>query len=299
MKSTSQGTVRCRIRSAMKKTAPLRTPISSRSRPCVVGGDLVAELGDPRGSVSASIRISPTAALELGLAHSTPLRVTPGASTIPGTATTSSPAHDERPGLALGPRDLRVDEHVLELLPAARRAGRPGASSAPRGLRARTRSSRGPSGRGRERDRVCSSETRSYSRTALRPLAEVERASCRRSSRAASSSSFGGRVPRRGGAGSARRAGWSRRRSGRSSSRIRPRSVSGFEESLRNVEAFGAAVGLGLLAPEREQRADDAVLAPRLDPPGASRSRRAGRGRSRPGRRRCGRSRAADPVASE
>ena len=33
MKSTSQGTVSCRIRSAMNSTAPFSTPIITRSRP--------------------------------------------------------------------------------------------------------------------------------------------------------------------------------------------------------------------------------------------------------------------------
>ena len=50
------------------------------------------------------------------------------------------------------------------------------------------------------------------------------------------------------------------------SSRMRPRFVSGFELSRRGVSPSACAVGLGLLAPERQQRTDDAVLAPRLDP---------------------------------
>ena len=44
MKSTSQSTSRWRIRSERKKTAPLSTPIRSRSRPGVVARDLAGQL---------------------------------------------------------------------------------------------------------------------------------------------------------------------------------------------------------------------------------------------------------------
>ena len=56
-----------------------------------------------------------------------------------------------------------------------------------------------------------------------------------------------------------------------------------------------AAVGLGLLAPDTEQRPHDAVLAPHLDAARRRRSSRAGRGSSRPGRRACAPSRGGAP----
>ena len=59
------------------------------------------------------------------------------------------------------------------------------------------------------------------------------------------------------------------------------------------LDAALAAERLGLLAPERQQRPDDAVLAPGLDPRRVAARRRAGRGSSRPGRSRCGPSRGA------
>ena len=80
-----------------------------------------------------------------------------------------------------------------------------------------------------------------------------------------------------------------RRSSGRISSRISPRTVSRFDESSRNGEAVLLAVASRVGAPDAEQRADDAVLALRLDALRAFRSSRAGRGSSRPGPRACGR----------
>ena len=59
------------------------------------------------------------------------------------------------------------------------------------------------------------------------------------------------------------------------------------------LEAFGATVRLGLLAPDRQQRADDAVFALRLDPR-ERRARRGGRAPSPPDPRPCGRSPASD-----
>ena len=47
MKSNSTGRSIARARSLMNMNAPLSTPTSSGARPCVVGGDLLAELGDP------------------------------------------------------------------------------------------------------------------------------------------------------------------------------------------------------------------------------------------------------------
>ena len=84
----------------------------------VVLGDLVAELGDARGErrPGRSGPRRPPRSSSVWLTRAPPSH--PGASTSPGTATTSSPADDERPGLAFGARDLRVDEHVLHLLAA-------------------------------------------------------------------------------------------------------------------------------------------------------------------------------------
>ena len=47
MKSNSTGRAMWRERSLMNMNAPFSTPTSSGGRPCVVGGDLLAELGDP------------------------------------------------------------------------------------------------------------------------------------------------------------------------------------------------------------------------------------------------------------
>ena len=118
MKSISHGTVIERIRSAMKKTAPLSTPTSSSSRPGVVGARSRAPSSRIRGcSASSSIRTSPTAAFELSLRHES--RSTPSALDDAGHRDDLVAAHDERPAFAVGARDLRVDEHVLDLLRAA------------------------------------------------------------------------------------------------------------------------------------------------------------------------------------
>ena len=63
-----------------------------------------------------------------------------------------------------------------------------------------------------------------------------------------------------------RAAGWIRSSSGTISLRISPRVVAALDESTRNSTPALAAECLGLLAPERQQRADDTVLAARLDP---------------------------------
>ena len=90
-----------------------------------------------------------------------------------------------------------------------------------------------------------------------------------------------------------RAAGWMRSSSGRISLRISPRSVAGFDESVRHCEPALAAELLGLFAPHAEERPDDAVVAAKLDSLASSRARRAGRGSSRPGRRACDPSREA------
>ena len=75
------------------------------------------------------------------------------------------------------------------------------------------------------------------------------------------------RAARRGCAGCSRAPpGWICSSSGRISPRIRPRTVRGVRRVDPEGEPALAAERLGLLAPERQQRPDDAVLAPRLDP---------------------------------
>src|SRR5713226_1921225 len=113
MKSISQGIPSVRMRSAMKKTAPLRTPMSSISRPAYS-----AEIPSPNSTARAGSRSSSMRTSE-----------TPRSSSVCDTFDVHSfrlddarhrdhvvPAHDERPRLACRPGDLRVDEHVLDLL---------------------------------------------------------------------------------------------------------------------------------------------------------------------------------------
>ena len=124
-------------------------------------------------------------------------------------------------------------------------------------------------------------------------------ASCRRSTRAArasvrSSVAAGGRLGERASRFSRARGSSSSQqrkdlRADQAALRVRVRAVARGTSSPSRP-----AVRLGLLAPEAEQRPDDAVLAPRLDPRRRDRSRRGGRARSRPGRTPYGRSRAAD-----
>ncbi len=115
---------------------------------------------------------------------------------------------------------------------------------------------------------VSSSQTRSYSRTAVRPPPRSTRLEPARAAR--SSSSFEGRC-------SARRrrfcsaAGCSRRSSGRISPRTRPRFVLGFELSLRG--AHDAVLALDLDRPRRAAR--DEAVEHRLDLVGGGVARRA------------------------
>ena len=88
-------------------------------------------------------------------------------------------------------------------------------------------------------------------------------------------------------------AGWRRRSSGTISWRMRPRTRVVVRRVDAEGEPLGAAVRLGLVAPDGEERAHDAVVAPHADAGRRRRSTRAGRGSSRPGRRRCGPWRAA------
>ena len=96
-----------------------------------------------------------------------------------------------------------------------------------------------------------------------------------RAAGASSSSASAGGIVRR--SSSARRMfsrapGWICSSSGRISARSSPRIVSAFDESSAEGEPALAAERLGLLTPERQQRPNDAVLAPRLDPRGRCRS---------------------------
>ena len=155
----------------------------------------------------------------------------------------------------LSPGERGLDPPVAPRRP--RRAARPAPTRA-RGGRARARPARRRRGR---------------------------RAASRRARRAAR------RAPAASSAARRARAGGSRARpdgccssSGRISSRISPRTVSGVRRVGPPLEPALAAERLRLLAPDAEQRAHDAVLAPDLDPLRRRRSRRAGRGSSRPGR---------------
>ena len=156
----------------------------------------------------------------------------PGVVHDPGHGDDLVAADDERPGLALRPRHLRVDEHVLDLLAAA---GEPVARRASRALEARdarTRSSSRPSDRAVERDRAPARARRwSYSRTATTPPPRSTRfepsgeASSSSSARSTARGSAAGSLERARG-GSARRPGGaaaaaagSRRGSGRASCR--------------------------------------------------------------------------------
>ena len=285
----------------MKKTAPLSTPIRSRSRPRVVGRDLLAELGDAAlQRRSSSIRTSPTprsSSVCVTLRSLCTLGAHVRRSTMPGTATTSSPrttsGHASRS--ERGTFASTNTSCTFFLRPASRSPGSPAAYL--KAWHARRDRPRAPAHLARRaRPAPRSSQTRSYSRTRLHAAAEVERASsprARRAARRARAASCGARP--RGGARFASRAGVELLAGAAGSrSRIRPRFVSRFDESTRNVEALGAAVRLGLVAPARR------AAGGRRRPRGARliavrrrRSRRGGRGRSRPGRRPCARSRAA------
>src|SRR5919106_1381034 len=98
MKSISHGTVSRRIRSAMKKTAPLSSAIRAFSR---------------SGSISTSVTACSSSVCDTLSLH-------PGRVDDPRHGDDLVPAHDKRPRLALAAGDLGVDENVLDLLPPAR-----------------------------------------------------------------------------------------------------------------------------------------------------------------------------------
>src|SRR3954470_18189612 len=115
MKSISHGTLIARIRSAMKNTAPFSTPTSSSSRP-----SYSAEISRPSSRIrscrrSSSMRISPTprSTSVCDTVRSHPLGLDDA-----GHRDDLVAAHDKRPALTIGARNLRVDEHVLHLLRA-------------------------------------------------------------------------------------------------------------------------------------------------------------------------------------
>ena len=91
----------------------------------------------------------------------------PATSTSPGIGDDLVAAHDERPRLPLGARDLRVDEHVLHLPPPPREPIARAPALARAGRAAATRSSTRPSGR---RPRAASGRARARAgRTRVRP----------------------------------------------------------------------------------------------------------------------------------
>src|SRR5450759_293832 len=132
MKSTSQGSGISRIRSAMKKTAPLSTPISRRSRP-----SYSEEISRPSSatrsrSCSSETRISPTpgsrcaslTAACLLAREASPFIFPRRPHSVLVARRRHDPRHgddllalgDERPGAPLRTGNLGVYEHVLNLL---------------------------------------------------------------------------------------------------------------------------------------------------------------------------------------
>ncbi len=153
----------------MKNTAPLRTPTRTRSLPGVVGGDLRPELGDPllerllvdEHPLDALLRCRPLQHPSSLVAITIPSQ--PGASAMPGTATTSSPLDHERPVVARRARNLGVDEQILHLPPATGETVARTPASARRARVAPPRAATAPT------RTAPSSRNSSYSRTARRP----------------------------------------------------------------------------------------------------------------------------------
>ncbi len=136
-----------------------------------------------------------------------------------------------------------------------------------------------------------SSQSRSYSRTACSP---PPRSTRREPASESSSSASGGGSVRRG----LERPEQVLARAGMDALEERQHLVPDQPADGGRIRRVGAplepalpAVGLGLLAPEAQQRAHDPVLAPDLDPLAPDRSRRGDTAPSRPGRRACARSR--------
>ena len=230
MKSISHGTVSSRIRSAMKKTAPLSTPTSSRSRPSYSREISCAELGDPRLQHVLLDQDLADRFLDL---YSPPLTAPsqPGASAIPGHRDHLRPAHDERPVVPLAlsaPSRPRTDPAPSC---AGLRADLPAGAYAPRARAGPTRSSTAPTARcpraGACRTRGRRGRRRRGRRTSSRRASTSRSASVRSSVRGSLGRSSASE------SSEARARGSSRSSSGRISARMRPRFVSGFDESSR------------------------------------------------------------------
>ena len=172
MKSISHGTVSSPHEVGHEEDRALEDADEEEVAARVVGGDLGAELADPRLDRLCLDQDLPDGLLQLCLRHSPEsfhartASSQPGAARIPGTATTSSPAR-RAATLSLATGDLRIDEHVLNLLrsgppgdprvgasrttspgrsalePPRRRAARPGPRAAPGRIRARRGGRRG------------------------------------------------------------------------------------------------------------------------------------------------------------
>ena len=217
----------------------------------VVGGDLLAELGDARAQRSrrrSGSRRPPAPA------PSSSRFASPVTSCIlhdPGHGDNLFVADDERPGVALGPRAPSRRRRRPGASCGARRAGRRAGARAPRGRARRDSIVHGPPADGAllERDPVVLAHRRTpLPRSAdFEPSRGREQLEQRVLHRAGQPRALVGEAER----GSARPPGGAAAAAAASSSRIRPRSVSGFEESVRNSSPLRAAVGLGLLAPER------------------------------------------------
>ena len=251
MKSISHGIVSSRIRSAMKKTAPLSTPTSSRSRPSYSLRDLGAELCDPR--LQRLLLDQDLADRVLHRLHVT-APSQPGASATPGTATTSSPrtTSGQPSRSALGTFASTNRSCTFFRRPASRSPGRRARTSSP------VRSDaivHGP------HSTEPSSRSVPYSRTARTPAprsADLVPSRLASSSASVRSSVRGSRGRSSASESSEARArGSSRSSSGRISFRIRPRFVPGFDESSRYGEPALVAVGARLLPPDAEQRPHD------------------------------------------
>ena len=236
----------------------------------VVGGDLLAELADPRLQASRR-RSGPRRRRARARTGSCRIAArvasTPSASTIPGTATHLVAADDERPAFTVGARDLGVDEHVLDLLraagepvagppPANHKAWELGADAPPAPLdlaveldraraRARAGRARAPPG-GRRRGR------RGARRRGCRAARRAPAASCAASSSDAQDVLAGRRMDPL--------------EQRQDLAADQPARRAGVRRVDPERDAALAAERLGLLAPERQQRPDDAVLAARLDP---------------------------------
>src|SRR6266516_2901268 len=179
-------------------------------------------------------------------------------------------AHDEGPRLALGAGDLGVDKHVLDLLPPpGKSVARPPASylkACELGLDPPVP----PANRALERDRATLEPGAVVLTDELNAVAEIE--SLRADGRGDQLRE--GRLGR-----GALLQGAEEVLVGGRMNLTQERQDPFADEAARRVavravhavgESVGAAVGHGLVAPERQERSDDAVFALRLDPGGAA-----------------------------